>query len=134
MARIDYKNVDCKGEKFGHNFEAGVCLKCGVSQQELSHTAKKIEKIAYNPIRKINKNLHSDIHYATDEISNYFGERKKFGMYLGIIKRIGTEKAWQLFSEIKQNADEAKKAGKILENPAKLFIWKTKKIKIKKQR
>lgn len=128
------KNADCKGKKFGHDFEAGVCLKCGILQQSLNNSTKKIEKIAYNPIRKINKNLHSDIHYVADEISQYFGERKKFGMYLGIIKRIGTDKAWQLFSEIKQNMDEAKKAGKILESPAKLFIWKTKEIKTKKQR
>ncbi|MDP3057754.1 MAG: hypothetical protein Q8N37_04560 [bacterium] len=120
------ENADCQGKKFGHNFENGYCLKCGVSQQQLSHPVKKIEKTKYNPIHKLNKNLHSDIHYVADEISLYFGERKKFGMYLGIIKRIGTDKAWQLFSEIKQNAEEAKKAGKILESPAKLFIWKTK--------
>lgn len=124
--KTDYKNADCYGKKFGHNFVADICLKCGTSQRSLNHPVKKIEKLQYNPIRKENKNLHSDIHYVTDEISNYFGERKKFGMYLGIIKRIGTEKAWQFFSEIKQNAEEAKKQGKILESPAKLFIWKTK--------
>lgn len=133
MSPIKYENADCYKKKFGHDFAAGICFKCGVSQKELSHPVKKIEKIAYNPIRKENKNLHSDIHYVADEISLYFGERKKFGMYLGIIKRIGVDRAWQLFSEIKQNAEEAKKAGKILESPAKLFIWKTKQSNVKKQ-
>lgn len=124
--KINYENAVCYGKKFGHDFAADICLKCGVSQRELSHPVKKIEKLKYNLIRKENKHLHADIHYATDEISNFFRERKKFGMYLGIIKRIGTEKAWRFFSEIKQNMEEAKKSGKVLENPAKLFIWKTK--------
>lgn len=134
MTHTNYENADCYGKKFGHNFQNGHCLKCAISQLELSRPAKKIEKIAYIPIRKINKNLHSDIHYVADEISLYFGERKKFGMYLGIIKRIGTDKAWQFFSEIKQNMEEAKKTGKILENPAKLFVWKTRQVRTKKQR
>lgn len=65
-----------------------------------------------------NKNIHSDIHYWADTISTAFGERKKFGMYLGIIKRIGAAEARRVFSEIKQS-DCA--------NPGKLFVWKTKK-------
>lgn len=126
MAPIEHEKADCYKQKFGHNFLGNVCLKCGALQGSSSRPVKKIEKLKYSPIRKENKNLHSDIHYVADEISQYFGERKKFGMYLGIIKRIGTDRAWQFFSEIKQNMEEAKKTGKILESPAKLFIWKTK--------
>jgi len=125
MAHTKYENADCYKKKFGHNFQADICLKCGVSQRELSHPVKKIEKLKYNPIREENKHLHTNIHYVTDEISNFFGERKKFGMYLGIIKRIGAEKAWAIFSEIKQEIKDAQKKGKPIDNPAKLFIWKT---------
>ena len=70
--------------------------------------------------RKIlkNKNIHSEMHYWADVISSAFGERKKFAMYLGIIKRIGVKNAQRIFSEIKQSK---------CKNPAKLFLWKTKK-------
>ncbi len=69
------------------------------------------------PIKK-NKNIHSDVHYWADTISTAFGERKKFGMYLGIVKRIGVAEARRVFSEIKQSD---------CDNPGKLFVWKTKK-------
>lgn len=132
MARIEYEKADCYQQKFGHDFAGNICMKCGAVQGNLNQPVKKIEKLKYAPIRKENKNLHSNIHYVADEISQYFGERKKFGMYLGIIKRIGADRAWQLFSEIKQNMDETKKSGKVLESPAKLFIWKTKQSNVKK--
>lgn len=63
-----------------------------------------------------NRNIHSEAHYWADEISREFHERKRFAMYLGIIKRIGIKPAQKIFSEIKQS--QAK-------NPAKLFVWKT---------
>ncbi len=65
---------------------------------------------------KPNKNIHSEAHYWADVISSAFGERKKFGMYLGIIKRVGVPAARQIFSEI----NESKAT-----EPAKLFLWKT---------
>lgn len=68
-----------------------------------------------------NKNIHSEAHYWTDVISRSFGERKNFAMYLGIIKRIGVKNAQRIFSEIKESK---------CQNPAKLFLWKTKKINI----
>jgi len=65
-----------------------------------------------------NKNLHSELHYWADTISKAFGEHKKFGMYLGIIKRIGVSDAKRIFAEIKDSN---------CKSPAKLFVWKTKK-------
>lgn len=63
-----------------------------------------------------NKNIHSEAHYWADVISREFHERKRFAMYLGIIRRIGVKPAQRIFAEIKQS--QAK-------NPAKLFVWKT---------
>jgi len=65
---------------------------------------------------KPNKNIHSEAHYWADVISSAFGERKKFGMYLGIIKRIGVPEARRIFSEINESHPES---------PAKLFLWQT---------
>jgi hypothetical protein len=65
---------------------------------------------------KANKNIHSEIHYWADVISTAFGERKKFGLYLGIIKRVGVSRARQIFGEIQESNPD---------NPAKLFVWKT---------
>jgi len=72
--------------------------------------------------KKRNLNLHSEIHALADEISSYFGERKKFGMYLGVIKRIGVTRARAIFSEVRDgNARD----------PHKLFIWQSQQIKTK---
>lgn len=70
--------------------------------------------------RKQNKNIHSEVHYWTDIISTAFGERKKFAMYLGVIKRIGAKEAQRIFAEIKDSKAST---------PGKLFIWKSKQIK-----
>lgn len=74
-----------------------------------------IKSILTKSSNHVNKNIHSEVHYWADVISSYFGERKKFGMYLGLIKRAGVERARQVFAEIKQSSAE---------NPAKLFFWK----------
>ncbi len=66
---------------------------------------------------KQNKNIHSEIHYWADIISSHFGERKKFGMYLGVIKRIGVDHAKQIFAELKDSK---------VDNPGRLFVWKSK--------
>lgn len=77
-----------------------------------------ISKLLKNKIQpKQNKNIHSDIHYWADIISSAFGEKKKFGMYLGVIKRIGVDRARQIFAEIKESN---------IDNPGKLFVWKSK--------
>lgn len=81
-----------------------------------------LKKILIKPI-KSNKNIHSEAHYWADTISSAFGERKKFAMYLGIIKRIGVAEAKRIFSEI--NDSQAR-------NPAKLFLWKTSRSNLKR--
>ncbi|HAT03953.1 MAG TPA: hypothetical protein DCS29_04255 [Candidatus Magasanikbacteria bacterium] len=63
-----------------------------------------------------NKHIHSEAHYWADVISSAFGERKKFGMYLGVIKRIGVQRARQIFGEIQESNPS---------NPGKLFVWKS---------
>lgn len=95
---------------FSHNFPFpnARCLKCGINQQDLSKT---------NPFQKeikTSRYLHSDIHLLADEISSCFNEKSRFGMYLGIIKRIGTEEARRIFSYIKQEKPQ---------NPAKTFLF-----------
>ncbi len=65
---------------------------------------------------KQNKNIHSELHYWTDIISSAFGEKNKFGMYLGIIKRIGVGRARQIFAEIQESK---------IKNPGRLFVWKS---------
>ncbi len=77
----------------------------------------RIRKIIKAQDKKKNKNIHSEIHYWADVISTAFGERKKFAMYLGIIKRIGAKEAQRIFAEIKQSNPN---------NPGKLFVWRSK--------
>jgi len=66
--------------------------------------------------RRPNKNLHSDVHALADEISAFFGERNRFGMYLGAVKRLGIARARSIFSEVRQSNAR---------DPLKLFFWKT---------
>lgn len=75
-----------------------------------------IGQILTKTAKNTNKNIHSEAHYWADVISGAFGEKKKFALYLGIIKRVGVEKAKQIFAEI-QDGNAA--------SPAKLFLWRT---------
>jgi len=65
--------------------------------------------------QKPNKRLHSEIHALADEISSCFGERKKFAMYLGVIKRVGVTRARAIFSDIRSGSAD---------DPRKLFFWR----------
>lgn len=51
------------------------------------------------------------------DISEYCGEPKKFGMYLGVIKRIGKDRAYYLFSVMKDPHNKVK-------TPGRWFMWK----------
>ena len=64
---------------------------------------------------KPNTRIHSDAHALADEISTYFNERKRFAMYLGVIKRMGVTQARTLFAEVKADANA--------QSPRKLFMW-----------
>ena len=79
-----------------------------------------IKSIVKARVSARNKNIHSEVHYWTDVISGAFGERKRFGMYLGVITRIGVKEAQRIFTEIKDSN---------CKSPGKLFIWKAGKAK-----
>ncbi|HOZ16561.1 MAG TPA: hypothetical protein PLF70_01530 [Candidatus Portnoybacteria bacterium] len=68
--------------------------------------------------------IHSEIHAIAKDISEYCNEPKKFALYLGVIKRIGKNRAYQIFSEMKQLKD--------IESRAKLFMYLSKDKKDKK--
>ena len=80
------------------------------TMDDISNLIKKSIK------RPENKRIHSEAHALADEISTFFNEKKKFGMYLGVIKRIGIPRAREHFSSIR--SDRGK-----LKNPQKLFMW-----------
>jgi hypothetical protein len=111
----------CKGKKFGHNFPVvgGLCLNCGISQNELSGKPKpkKMKEALRQSLEPI-RGMHSVIHALAKDISEYCKEPKKFALYLGIIKRIGQDKAYQIFSEIKQS--------KTIKSRAKIFMYLSK--------
>ncbi|MBI2063593.1 MAG: hypothetical protein HYT65_01205 [Candidatus Yanofskybacteria bacterium] len=113
MATAIQKNSICYNQKFGHDFKVagGKCVKCGVDQNELSTGLQKIEYFAKQPA----KGIHSERHALAKEISEFCGEPKKFGMYLGIIKNIGLPRAYQIFAEMRQ--------AKEIKTPGKLFLY-----------
>lgn len=109
--------AECSGQKFGHNFPypGANCLNCGVNQNNLSQNQNRVNYQLAPKIIQPKKNLHSKIHLLADELSKYFHEPKKFGMYLGVAKRIGFAKALQIFAEVKDSKAR---------EPKKLFMWK----------
>ena len=64
------------------------------------------------------RGIHSEIHAIAKDISEYCKEPKKFALYLGVIKRIGRNRAYQIFSEMKQSKD--------IDSRAKLFMYLSK--------
>ena len=60
--------------------------------------------------------MHSEAHVLAAEISAHFAERKKFALYLAVIRRMGVPQARTLFSSIKSG--DANVA-----NPRKYFMW-----------
>lgn len=49
------------------------------------------------------KNIHSKEHDLAESMTVQFGEPKKFGMYLGIIKRLGFGRALALFKYVQES-------------------------------
>lgn len=103
----------CFGQKFGHDFRiaGGKCTKCGINQNELGNGLQKIEYFIKQPA----KGIHSEMHALAKEISEFCGEPKKFGMYLGVIKNIGLPRAYRIFAEMRQ--------AKEIKTPGKLFLY-----------
>ena len=78
--------------------------------------SKKIKEALKRLVkRKPDWGIHSEIHALAKDISEYCHEPKKFALYLGIIKRIGKNRAYQIFSEIKQSKD--------IKSRAKIFMY-----------
>ncbi len=75
-------------------------------------------KETLKPQPKPIRGIHSEIHSLAKDISEYCKEPKKFALYLGVIKRIGTKRAYQIFSEIKQSRN--------IKHPAKMFMFLSK--------
>ena len=67
--------------------------------------------------RKPEKGIHGPAHALAKELSETFGEPKKFAMYLGIIKNIGLKEGYRLFSKIKSS--------KNIKSPGKLFVYES---------
>ena len=80
----------------------------------LTKISKELVKIK---AKKPEHGIYGPIHALAKEISETFGEPKKFAMYLGIIKNIGLKKGYKIFSEIKQN--------KKIRSPGKLFVYQS---------
>lgn len=80
----------------------------------MSRGTSQLQKIEYF-VKKPEQGMHSEMHALAKEISEYCGEPKKFGMYLGIIKNIGLPRTYQIFAEMKQ--------GKDIKTPGKLFLY-----------
>src|SRR3989338_5547285 len=113
MATSLEKNAICFGQKLGHDFPKtdGNCSQCGIGQHELNKGLQKIEYFKKQPA----KGIHSEAHALAKEISEFCGEPKKFGMYLGVIKNMGLPSAYRVFAELKQ--------GKEIKTPGKLFLY-----------
>lgn len=107
------KEALCFGKKLGHNFPVagGKCTQCGIGQDELGSQFQKIEYF----VKKPERGIHTEMHALAKEISEFCGEPKKFGMYLGIIKNIGLPRAYRIFAELRQ--------AKEIETPGKLFLF-----------
>ena len=97
-------------------------MNCGINQNDLSKKLKpkKIKDAIKKPINPT-KGIHSEIHALAKDISEYCKEPKKFGLYLGLIKRIGKDRAFQIFGEIKQS--------KNIKSRAKVFMYLSRDIK-----
>jgi len=89
-----------------------------LSDQELidSIVPRRAQKNPYEIARL--ERIHSEEHLLAKDISEYCGEPKKFAMYLGVIKRIGKQRSYEIFSEIKNSRIKPK-------TPGKLFMYKS---------
>lgn len=65
------------------------------------------------------KNMHTDLHPITKEVWEYCKKDKPFGFYLGIIKRIGVQRAQFILGNMKDRQTPA-------HTPGKLFVWMAK--------
>lgn len=97
----------------------------GVIRRRIAQPEKKSEKKNEHlpgieiVEKKKERYIHSDAHALAAEISAYFGERKKFGAYLSVIRRLGVPQARTAFASIKTEDVNVR-------NPRKFFMWLSK--------
>jgi len=87
----------------------------------------KIGKLLQSRLDKAQKtdpHLHHEMHILADEISTAFGERKRFAMYLGTIKRVGMTRARAVYRQIQQDGGA--------KQPGRLFMYLCKESKSEK--
>lgn len=102
--------ASCTGKRFGHNFVGDVCLNgCGMRQSELSHPAARPapaqpDIFAGIADRVMTTGMHSPEHALAKDVSEWAGEGKSFSKFLGTIKRIGIDRAFMIFSQLRDRA------------------------------
>lgn len=48
------------------------------------------------------KNIYSNLQFVALEIAKFVGEPEKMGLWIGVVKKIGTEKSYAIMSQMKQ--------------------------------
>lgn len=64
---------------------------------------------------------------TASEISQKLNDSDNFAFYLSAVKKLGVERAWQIYHEAKFDVDRGKRLGKPIKNPPALYNWKVKK-------
>ena len=90
--------------------------------EEVPKIPKTLEEIMRKrlvpvPLKKVVTTIHSAEHELADQICKHFKEPKRFGMWLGIIKKYGTQHVYKSFAEVKQSNAKT---------PVMLLMWKLK--------
>ena len=67
--------------------------------------------------------VHSEVQALAVELSEYFNEKQKIGMYLGIVKRKGVEPIRTIFADVKDSCQRNFKL-----TPVKIFFYKVKQL------
>lgn len=72
-------------------------------------------RLQKKPLEKKVVRIHTEAHDLAEQISKAFNEPKKFGMWLGIIKKHGVRKVYQAWAEVRQSKST---------RPVLLLMWK----------
>lgn len=107
-------NADCYGQKFGHNYVGGICLKCGGEQTPMK-SIQNFHSALWNGLenriqrQKVNKCIHSELHELVDKMRKDFGEiatkgKGSFSYYLGMLKRVPNSTIYLWLAEIKDSS------------------------------
>lgn len=69
--------------------------------------------------RKPERGIYTGLQLATKEVWEYCNKDKPFAFYLGIVKRIGVDRARYILSNLKDRQKPA-------DHPGKMFVWMVK--------